>query len=748
MLRRIGLLLVAVIVFVVVAIVFIGRGGLGSDEVAGQVADDRRPVAEVGARVAAQGRAASSVGADASSQILFGDFHVHTTFSTDAFGISLPILGGQGSHPPADACDFARHCSQLDFFSINDHAEGLSPRMWSETIDSIRRCAEVGQHAELPDTVPFLGWEWTQIGATVDTHFGHRNVILPSLEDDAIPTRPIASEATAGPPLIGRAILAATGGHPRFHEFARYWTELGDRTICSEGVPVRDLPADCVEIAPTPKELFAKLHDWDLDTVVIPHGTAWGNYTPQGTSWDKQLQDDYFDADQQRLVEIYSGHGASEVYRDWRAVIRAADGSFDCPIPTADYLPQCWQAGEIIKERCLADGIHPEACHARAAEARKLAANAGALPQYVVGKSEPDQWKDGGQCRDCFQPAYHLRPMNTTQYMLARGQFDDVEEGGEPRHMQVGFIGSSDTHTARAGSGYKEVHRPGMSDSMAQKGEPRPQMPGAPTETEELSVPRAAPVQPASIATAEAERFGSYLYTGGLIAVHADGRDRASIWDSVKSRRVYATSGPRILLWFDLVDGDGAVRAPMGGEVELAETPRFEVRAMGSFEQKPGCPDDSLLPQDELERLCMGECYHPGDARRPLDRIEVVRVRPQTSPDEPIGSLIDDPWQVFDCEGSVDGCSATFEDPDYLGLGRDTVYYVRAIEAPSPAVNALGIRVEDGETLRCPEDFPTNDCLGTDQARAWSSPIFVEVPDSMRAGVRSEASHRDALASR
>ena len=46
-------------------------------------------------------------------------------------------IQGEGAHPPADACNFARFCSSLDFFSITDHAEGLTKEMWEDTIQSI-----------------------------------------------------------------------------------------------------------------------------------------------------------------------------------------------------------------------------------------------------------------------------------------------------------------------------------------------------------------------------------------------------------------------------------------------------------------------------------------------------------------------------------------------------------------------------------------------------------------------------------
>ena len=118
--------LVAVVAFALVAVVFwvvLGGGELQTD---GEVTASPLDAAISNAREETQ----RAIVGDSEARVLFGDLHVHSTLSVDAFQWSLPLMGGEGVHPPADACDFARFCSQLDFFSLTDHAEALTARTW------------------------------------------------------------------------------------------------------------------------------------------------------------------------------------------------------------------------------------------------------------------------------------------------------------------------------------------------------------------------------------------------------------------------------------------------------------------------------------------------------------------------------------------------------------------------------------------------------------------------------------------
>ena len=755
--KKLLVALAALAIIAVAASFLITSGVLVEIDGIGPMSDQPVPAAAVEKRGTQQATAASNIGGG-EKQILFGDLHVHTTYSFDAFLSSLPMMNDSGSHPLGNACDFARYCSALDFWSINDHAEALTPKRWQETIGAIQQCNAVGESGPVPDTVAFLGWEWSQVGRVPDEHFGHKNVIFLETDADKVPTRPIHSGGLAREGLRGLSTatslrLFALDPNRRMLEFAEYLSEMRAVPDCEPADSVRDMPADCVEGADTPDVLFAKLDDWGFESIVIPHGTTWGFYTPGASTWDKQLAGKMHDEDRQFLLEMFSGHGNSEEYRDFRAVAINAAGQPVCPEPSQNYLPSCHRAGQIIQDRCLLGGESAEECEQRAARARQDYINLGNGGHVAVTGESAADWLDAGQCKDCYLPAFNYRPGGAAQYIMAITNFDDPQN---PRRFRFGFMASSDNHRARPGTGYKEFFRKGMTEAvgpsnwrgerafrMAETEMPPyseaidlPQQGGIDMELIETGSPRRT-IDAPPLLLMERERQASFFTTGGLIAVHAPSRDRRAIWDSMEAKEVYATSGERILLWFDLVNAPGGDTVVMGGEASMNEAPRFEVRAVGAFEQLPGCPDYAVnnLGPERLDALCRGECYNPSDVRKTINRVEVVRILPQTDPGENVRDLIEDPWKVLPCAPDRDGCTVTFSDEDYATLGRDAVYYVRAIEEPSLTVNADNLRCEYDDKGNCikvnmcyggrqtPDD---DDCLAISEERAWSSPIFVD----------------------
>ena len=132
--------------FITLSLVMVLLAACGKPQGRGEITGAAIADAVVADSLARQQDAVMEMGK--ANQILFGDLHVHTTFSPDAFIMSVPLMGGTGLHPPADACDFARYCSSLDFWSINDHAEGITPRRWAETRQSIRECNQIAGDRE------------------------------------------------------------------------------------------------------------------------------------------------------------------------------------------------------------------------------------------------------------------------------------------------------------------------------------------------------------------------------------------------------------------------------------------------------------------------------------------------------------------------------------------------------------------------------------------------------------------------
>ena len=724
-------------------------------------------------------------------QILFGDLHVHSTYSPDAHQMSLPIVGGLGLHPVADACDFARHCSALDFWSINDHAEGLTPKRWAETKETIRKCNDLNTDKSNPDCVAFLGWEWTQVGINRNTHWGHHNVVLKEESEELVPTRAIASQSLTRDAMLNQNPIwpnilfpfVDINNFKRYNDLGKYVAEIGEIPICETDVLSKELPVNCHEEAITPLELANKVDEYDSDYIIIPHGQTWGLYTPMAYTLDKQLELSKQFPQPFDLLETYSGHGNSEEYRSWRGVdvtrqggdlpdffwtfnMGAVDlekgifeieidgkkqvfdiGTQNCPEPIENYMPQCWRAGDVIYTRCINEGIVASECEQRRVDTREAAADRSRAGFNVVPHFSELEKNTAGQCLDCYSPAMNYVPGGSAQYGLALTKFN---EDGSKRRFRYGFIGSSDNHQASAGSGYKEIFGTSLDGNGPStkfidrilharryylSGENED-----PIRDDYVSDDQPIIYDPTKLRlgfdTIEWERQRGFFTTGGLAAVHSEGRSKEEIWEAMKRHETYATSGPRILLWFDLINGDN--KLPMGSVLEMHDTPTFEVKAMGSFKQKPGCPEDAYnaLGKDRVEELCFNECYNPSDERKKIVRVEVIRVMPQEYEDQPVDERIQDAWLTHNCDTSEVGCSFTFKDEDFLSMKQDVSYYVRAIEESSPTINVKGgvcTYDENGECVefklctqdqKHPRDLET--CTEEGEHRAWSSPIYID----------------------
>ena len=367
----------------------------GSDQPAGEIAGARRP-----AQVAAAQRPPSATRSarsprrarrrEADKEILFGDLHVHTTYSVDAFLFGLPLFGGEGTHPPADACDFARYCSELDFFSLNDHAEGSDAVALAAARS--RACASATRARAIPrdpDLVAYVGWEWTQSGTTPDVHFGHKNVIFPGLDDAELPARPISALADD---VMKRA---------------RYlWLARGAEAALSVAAPpyadflwwIRQLAAGAALRAGRRRARpAARLHGGRRRSrravrearAVAPRVARDPARAHLGHPRAARRDDSRRSSRARATIRI--GSGCS---RSIRATARPSASTRPPRAPTtrraaasaarprADFLPCCWQAGEIVKSRCA--DPDSDACRERVEEARRLALEAGRDPQWVL----------------------------------------------------------------------------------------------------------------------------------------------------------------------------------------------------------------------------------------------------------------------------------------------------------------------------------------------------------------------------
>ncbi|MEM9067914.1 MAG: DUF3604 domain-containing protein [Myxococcota bacterium] len=292
-----------------------------------------------------------------------------------------------------------------------------------------------------------------------------------------------------------------------------------------------------------------------------------------------------------------------------------------------------------------------------------------------------------------------VAPSDFARGALRNGLAEYAQGNGNP--FQFGFIASTDTHMTISG-GVEEDNWPGHVGNTDDEADERLEAPGGITVSVRTSSP------------------------GGLAVVWAPENSRQALFDAMRARETYGTSGTRIITRF------------FGGwdfAEDLCE--QTDQVAVGYAD---GVPMGSVLParEGDAPTFLLSAARDPMSAA--LQRIQIIKGWVDAATGETLERVFDvggnpDNGATVDlgtCETSVAEetpmLCARWVDPDF-DPATPAFYYARVVENPTcrwsrRLCNAEGV---DCDTLE--EDSPLRSCCDgsipdTIQERAWSSPIW------------------------
>ena len=288
---------------------------------------------------------------------------------------------------------------------------------------------------------------------------------------------------------------------------------------------------------------------------------------------------------------------------------------------------------------------------------------------------------------------------------LARGFALEDATGTNP--YAFGLIGSSDSHVA--GGSYDEKDywsKVGIVDASAESRGSVP--PGGAKSWEGVE------------RDANAENWFSKWSAAGYAAVWAEENTRESIFNGMRQKETYATSGPRIRLRFfggdmtkdmlnaaDMAAQGYSAGVPMGGNLSTDVAPTFMAWAARD-------PRGA-----QLDRLQIIKSWNTADG--PREAVYDMSCSDGASPDAATNRCPDNGANVdlSDCSPSTGQgdpeLKAVWTDPDYTA-GESAAYYVRVLENPT-------CRWSTWDALKAGTEFHP-DLPATIKERAWSSPIW------------------------
>lgn len=525
-------------------------------------------------------------------QVYWGDLHVHTAYSLDAYGYGT-------LQTPADAFRFAKGKRldlptgpvqldrPLDFMAVTDHAEWL---------DLMFTCSEPG-FSNHP-TCKNLRTKSTQAtGGSIFQELVNPTITGPKPELTDIckedPKACIAARDSQWARVQQQANAADDPCH--FTAFVGFeWSATPGashthRNVIFENSQVTAYPIDYIRY-PRASDLWNALvaqcrPEEGCDAIAIPHNMNMGD----GLSFDVENADEQqlaLRTRYERLVEVTQEKGTSE-----------------CLPPHADRLTS-------------------KDCN---------------FETYITSHSRTKP------LTDFSEPEWEQMRGSYARGLLRRGVLMQAKTGSNP--LQVGFIGSTDTHTGLGGA----VEEDQWQGSVFGIGNFQRNM----------------------------SRLG--FNPGGIVGVWAEQNTRESIFAALKRREVYATSGPRIGLRFHATMANSGLSCQGPG---------------GKGERERSTPMGGMLLKGNRAPLFRIEATAD---RTPIARIEIVKGATRNGKFE---ETVETVWS--NSTGGKHACviwrDKTFES------SQGVYWYPRVIEMPSPRWSSIQCRKQG----RC-ADYPDAD---------------------------------------
>ena len=320
-----------------------------------------------------------------------------------------------------------------------------------------------------------------------------------------------------------------------------------------------------------------------------------------------------------------------------------------------------------------------------------------------LGELSPENCEGDERSRGAMRGKGCVQRLDYVRYAIIEGMREEDRLGINP--FEVGFIGSTDTHNAAPGA-VEEKSYPGTSGTMDD------------TAAKRLATNPDAGVQNRSLAR----------NPGGLAGVWAEENSREAIFDALRRRETFATSGPRIRPRFfagwnlppDLCENPSFAEigykhgVPMGGTLTSPPAsggaPTFVVQALADS-------GTTTNPGNLLQRIQIVKGWYGSDDTFHQSVHEVAGSAENGATVDTASCSVSGPGHRELCGG--------WRDPDF-DPGQRAVYYARILENPSCRWNAWQC-LEFAAADR-PSACDNPDFTEVIQERAWTSPVWYVPP--------------------